>query len=144
MSNPRSGTIVVRQEAKKIMKKILVIDDVEEMRSTIAELLNLSGFSAVDASDGRAGIRLAQENSPDLILCDVKMPNLDGYETLSAIRRDVSTSKIPFIFITGDKHHSQNGSRLGADGCLTKPFTSSELMRIIRFSLGGDPEPKTI
>ena len=124
------------------MKKILVIDDAEEMRSTIAELLNLSGFAAVDASDGRTGIRLAQENSPDLILCDVKMANLDGYETLSAIRNDRSTSKIPFIVITGYKQDSQESSQMGADGFLAKPFTSVELMRTILSTLGGEPEPK--
>ena len=126
------------------MKKILVIDDAEEMRSTIAELLNLSGFAAVDASDGRTGIRLAQENSPDLILCDVKMANLDGYETLNAIRNDRSTSKIPFIFITGNKQDSQDGSQIGADGFLAKPFTSVELMRTIRSTLGGEPAPKMV
>ena len=70
------------------------------------------------------------------------MPNLDGYETLSAIRGDISTSKIPFIFMTGDKRHSQKGARMGADGYLTKPFISSELMRAIRSSLGGDPKPQ--
>ena len=126
------------------MKKILVIDDAEEMRSTIAELLNLSGFAAVDASDGRTGIRLAQENSPDLILCDVKMANLDGYETLNAIRNDRSTSKIPFIFITGNKQDSQDGSQIGADGFLAKPFTSVELMRTIRSTLGGEPALKMV
>ena len=126
------------------MKKILVIDDAEEMRTTIAELLNLSGFAAVDASDGRTGIRLAQENSPDLTLCDVKMANLDGYETLSAIRNDRSTSKIPFIFITGNKQDSQDGSQIGADGFLAKPFTSVELMRTIRSTLGGEPAPKMV
>ena len=83
------------------MPRILVIDDDEQVCEMIASSLRLEGFETMQARDGHKGIEAAREHSPDLIICDVMMPNLDGYATLSALRQDPATATIPFIFLTG-------------------------------------------
>src|SRR5213082_1231247 len=106
-------------------KKVLVVDDTPEIRMIITESLNIYGFTTLSAEDGRSGIRVATEQYPDLIICDINMPNLDGYGTLTALREDEATATIPFIFLSGaaDKLNMRRGMELGADDYLTKPFT---------------------
>jgi two-component system, sensor histidine kinase and response regulator len=114
-------------------KKVLVIDDTEEIRMIIAESLNLYGFVTLSAEDGTTGVEMARSYIPDLIICDINMPNMDGYATLTALREEDSTATIPFIFLSGasDKLNMRRGMELGADDYLTKPFTHKELMAAV-------------
>ncbi|KJH70779.1 response regulator [Aliterella atlantica] len=120
------------------MKKILVIEDEPPVRANILELLEAEEFEAVGAENGFIGAIWAQEHLPDLIICDVMMPEVDGYEVLSALRQVPTTATIPFIFLTAmaDKADIRQGMDLGADDYLTKPFTRAELLGAIysRFS----------
>lgn len=115
------------------MKKILVIEDEEPVRMNIAELLELEGYTVLEAENGLVGLRLAQTQSPDLIISDANMPELDGYGVLAALRQNPSTAAIPFIFLTArsEKTDMRQGMRLGADDYLTKPFTLFELMHAV-------------
>jgi two-component system sensor histidine kinase/response regulator len=126
------------------VKKVLVIDDTEEMRGMLAESLNFYGFSTLVAGDGVTGVRLARDESPDLIICDINMPALDGYQTLSALRGDDRTATIPFIFLTGatDKTNMRKGMEMGADDYLTKPFTHRELLAAVNARLEKQEEQK--
>ncbi|MBA2748061.1 MAG: response regulator, partial [Tatlockia sp.] len=112
------------------MKKVLVIEDESAVRANILELLEAEDFEAVGAENGFIGAMWAQENLPDLIICDVMMPEVDGYEVLSALRQVPETAAIPFIFLTAmvDKADIRQGMDLGADDYLTKPFTRAELL----------------
>ena len=112
------------------MHNVLVIDDADEVRAAIVGTLRHFGFSTREAKNGRAGIELALAEAPDLIICDVRMPELDGYKTLSAIRDIPAMASIPFIFLTGalDKSDMRRGMVSGADDYLTKPFTPEELL----------------
>src|SRR4051794_1227173 len=87
--------------SNKGQKRVLVIDDTQEIRMIITESLNIYGFETLSAEDGETGIQVAQENLPNLIICDINMPRMDGYETLKAIRQHEPTSTIPFIFLSG-------------------------------------------
>jgi signal transduction histidine kinase len=124
------------------MKKVLVIDDTADVRSIITESLILSGFEAFGAEDGEVGIQLARERMPDLIICDINMPRLDGYATLTAMRRHETTATIPFIFLTGasDKLNMRRGMELGADDYITKPFTHQELLAAVNTRLDKQAE----
>lgn len=115
------------------MKKILVIEDEPAVRGNILELLEAEDFEVVGAENGFIGAMWAQEYLPDLIICDVMMPEVDGYEVLSALRQVPATAAIPFIFLTAmvDKADIRQGMDLGADDYLTKPFTRSELLGAI-------------
>ncbi len=126
----------------KKMKKVLAIDDTQEIRFIITETLNLFGFQTLVAEDGVTGIKMAQEQSPDLILCDINMPNLDGYGTLKALRENEVTATIPFIFLSGatDRITIRKGMELGADDYLTKPFTPKELMAAVNTRLEKQAE----
>jgi len=143
---PRTGTGLYELHAcgifRRRMKKVLVIDDTEDVRSIITESLILSGFEAFGAEDGEVGIKLARERVPDLIICDINMPRLDGYATLTAMRRDETTATIPFIFLTGasDKLNMRRGMELGADDYITKPFTHQELLAAVNARLEKQAE----
>jgi two-component system, sensor histidine kinase and response regulator len=115
------------------MKKILVIDDDAAVQSLTVRALQSRGYQALIAADGEEGLEVARRYLPDLIVCDVQMPNLDGYETLAALQRDPVTCTIPFIFLTAlrDQQHIRYGMGLGADDYLTKPFTVQELVTTI-------------
>jgi signal transduction histidine kinase len=119
------------------MTKVLVIDDSQDISDLISETLNIHGFQVLAAGDGLAGVQLAQRHLPDLILCDVNMPQLDGYATLTALRQHATTATIPFIFLTGvaDKGNIRQGMELGADDYLTKPFTIGELLATVKARL---------
>jgi signal transduction histidine kinase len=126
----------------KKQKRVLVIDDTEEIRMIIGESLNIYGFETLTAENGETGIQIAQKNLPDLIICDINMPRIDGYETLKAIRHHEPTSTIPFIFLSGatERPNVRKGMELGADDYLTKPFTHKELMAAVNTRLEKQAE----
>ncbi|MEI6328264.1 MAG: EAL domain-containing protein [Pseudanabaena sp. ELA645] len=115
------------------MTTILVIEDVESLREEILETLSYEGFDVLGAENGVVGVQMAKTYMPDLIICDIAMPELDGYGTLVALREEPKTSMIPFIFLTAmtEKGDMRQAMQLGADDYLTKPFTSSELLGAI-------------
>ena len=119
------------------MKKILVIEDEAEMRQNITTILRLEKFQPLAAENGRVGVELARRVKPDLILCDVMMPELDGLGVLQALREDESTVTIPFIFLTakGEKGDVRSGMNLGADDYLTKPVAKADLLSAVRSRL---------
>ena len=119
------------------MKRILIIEDEPEMRRNIAALLRYHEYEPIEAENGRKGVELAQREKPDLILCDVMMPELDGHGVLQALRQDSDLALIPFIFLTakGEKDDLRSGMNLGADDYLTKPVANSELVRAIEARL---------
>ncbi|MEB3883208.1 EAL domain-containing protein [Lyngbya sp. CCY1209] len=119
------------------MKKILVIEDEELVRENLVDLLQIEDFQVLEAADGRLGVKLAQEEQPDLILCDVMMPRLDGYGVLSQLRKNPKTAMIPFIFMTAlaDRTNARKGMELGADDYITKPCTATELLTAITVRL---------
>jgi DNA-binding NarL/FixJ family response regulator len=115
------------------MAKILVIEDEPEMRRNLLTILKLEKFHATGAENGRVGVDLAKREKPDLILCDVMMPELDGYAVLQALRGDPATLTTPFIFLTakGEKPDIRAGMNLGADDYLTKPVGKADLLSAI-------------
>ncbi len=119
------------------MHKILVVEDEKWLRQNIVELLEIEQFNVITAENGNAGIRLAEEEIPDLIICDVMMPELDGHDVLKLLRENSATATIPFIFLTAksDKSDFRQGMELGADDFLTKPFTRAELLAAITSQL---------
>ncbi|MCT7955759.1 hybrid sensor histidine kinase/response regulator [Laspinema palackyanum] len=112
------------------MTKILVIEDETGVRENLMDLLDAEDFEAIAAENGRQGIELAKEKLPDLILCDVMMPEIDGYGVLTELRQDPATAMIPFIFLTAKaaKGDTRKGMELGADDYLTKPFNRQEIL----------------
>ncbi len=119
------------------MKKILIIEDEPEMRRNISALLRYKDYQPIAAENGHAGLELARRERPDLILCDVTMPELDGYAVLRALRADETLALIPFIFLTakGEKEDLRSGMNLGADDYLTKPVANDDLVRAIETRL---------
>jgi len=115
------------------MKKILLIEDQPVMRRNIQTILEMEGFDVIAAENGGKGVAAAKSAPPDLILCDVMMPELDGYGVLTALREDEKTATIPFIFLTarGEKADLRTGMNLGADDYLAKPVSSDELVAAI-------------
>ncbi len=119
------------------MKKILVIEDNQEVRENLEEILELSGYEVFLAEDGKVGVEAALKNPPDLILCDVMMPQLDGFGVLNILSKKPATSDIPFIFLTAkaEKSDFRRGMNLGADDYITKPFYKDELLAVIETRL---------
>lgn len=119
------------------MKKILVIEDESEMRRNLLAILKLEKFHGMGAENGKVGVELARREKPDLILCDVMMPELDGHGVLRALRDDSATAAIPFIFLTakGEKRDVRDGMGLGADDYLTKPVVKADLLAAINARL---------
>ncbi|WP_375476481.1 EAL domain-containing protein [uncultured Nostoc sp.] len=115
------------------MPKILIIEDEEAVRENILDLLEAEDFQTIAAANGRIGVNLAISEVPDLILCDMMMPEIDGYGVLTALRQAPSTATIPFIFLTAKSAKSdfRQGMDMGADDYITKPFTRSELLSAI-------------
>ena len=119
------------------MKKILIVEDEPQMRKNMQLILTREGFAVVTAADGADGIVLAKRELPDLILCDVMMPEVDGYGVLGALRAERATETIPFIFLTakGDTTEIRSGMNLGADDYLTKPVSVGDLLGAIHARL---------
>jgi diguanylate cyclase (GGDEF)-like protein len=115
------------------MYKILVIEDERSIRINLLKLLSAEGFQAIGAENGSCGVQLARREQPDVIICDILMPILDGYGVLKALQQDPTTATIPFIFLTAkaDRADWRQAMTLGADDYLTKPFTRAELLEAI-------------
>jgi CheY-like chemotaxis protein len=133
-----------RRLVKNFMHNVLVIDDVDDVRQAVVKTLQHFGFATREARNGRAGIQMALEDAPDLIICDVRMPEMDGYRTLTAIRDIPAIANIPFIFLTAamDKSDVRRGMLSGADDYLTKPFTPEELFEAVATRLARQTELK--
>ncbi len=118
-------------------KHVLIIEDNLEVREALVEVLELSGYEVTSAADGTTGVRKALENPPDLILCDVMMPRLDGYGVLNILNRKPVTANIPFVFLTAkvEKEDFRRGMNLGADDYITKPFLKDDLLNVIEARL---------
>ena len=112
------------------MKNILVIDDKEEIRTLIKAVLGNYGFNVIEAENGQRGVQMLQDHRLDLVVCDINMPGMDGYQTLGAVRESSSTAPIPFILMTGlvSRDGFRRGMANGADDYLLKPFTTDELI----------------
>jgi DNA-binding NarL/FixJ family response regulator len=127
------------------MKKILVIEDHALMRRNIVTILTMEGYSALAAANGREGLALAKQELPDLILCDVLMPELDGHGVLAALRADPITAALPFIYLTakGERNDLRAGMNLGADDYLIKPVSRDELIAALeaRFARKNQQRP---
>lgn len=119
------------------MKKILVIEDQPDMRGNLGIILKMEGYDVMVAGNGREGLKLASEHKPDLIICDVMMPELDGHGVLKSLREDPATAHLPFIFLTarGEKRDLRAGMNLGADDYLTKPVNASDLIAAVEARL---------
>ncbi|HLW33116.1 MAG TPA: response regulator, partial [Aequorivita sp.] len=115
------------------MKKVLIIEDNTDVRENTAEILRLVGYTVATAENGRVGVDVAKKLLPDVIVCDIMMPELDGYEVLQELNKKAQTASIPFIFLTAktERIDVRKGMNLGADDYLTKPFTEKELLDAI-------------
>lgn len=119
------------------MKKILLIEDDVTVRENTAELLELSNYEVVTASNGRLGVDKAKSTLPDIIVCDIMMPEMDGYGVLQELAKSTETANIPFIFLSAKTEHKdiRKGMDLGADDYLTKPFEEEDLLSAIESRL---------
>jgi len=115
------------------MKSILLIEDSEEVRENTAEILELAGYKVSTSPNGKQGVEMALKELPDLIICDIMMPVLDGYGVLHLLGKKTETSSIPFIFLTAKSERSdiRKGMEMGADDYLTKPFDDTELLNAV-------------
>ena len=118
------------------MKTILVIEDNAGIRENTIEILEFAGYRVVSAENGKEGIIAATTKSPDIILCDIMMPEMDGYRLLEILRNDYNLN-IPFIFLTAysEKKDIAKGLEMGAAGYLVKPFEADELIKLIKKNL---------
>jgi CheY-like chemotaxis protein len=116
-----------------LMKNILVIDDNENIRMLVKAVLSGFGFNVMEAGNGQIGVQMLHDQTPDLVICDINMPGLDGYETLGAVRDSSTTAPIPFILMTGQVSRDgfRRGMVCGADDYLVKPFTTDELVEAV-------------
>ncbi len=115
------------------MKELLLIEDNNEIRENTAELLELAGYKVQTAENGKAGVEMALKNKPDLIICDIMMPVLDGYGVLHLVNKNETLQHIPFIFLTAKSERGdfRKGMEMGADDYITKPFTELELLTAV-------------
>ena len=127
------------------MPKILVIEDENLIRESIVDILEEEGYQCIQSENGHSGIVSAKKYLPDLILCDIKMPEINGHQVLNALREEPSTSTIPFVFISAlvDKKDFRTGMELGADDYITKPFTNEELLNSVKMRLAKNDEIKS-
>jgi len=120
-----------------MIKSILLIEDDTALRENTAEMLELSGYTVITASNGRIGIEKAKEKHPNVIVCDIMMPEVDGYGVLETLSHDPETQHIPFIFLSAKTEHKEvrKGMDMGADDYLTKPFEEDELLSAVESRL---------
>lgn len=118
------------------VKKILLIEDTEEIRENIIELLELHRYNIIAAEDGEQGMNLVYQFKPDVIICDVKMPKMGGFELINVLQEDEAVNCIPFIFISASAQKSdlEQGKHSGAFAYLTKPFTAEDLITTIEMA----------
>ena len=118
-------------------KKVLIIEDHDEIRSNIVEILKMAMYTVIEAENGKIGMEMALKHIPDIILCDIMMPELDGFGVLYLLNKHNETANIPFIFLTAKAEHSdlRKGMELGADDYLVKPFDDMELLNAIDIRL---------
>ncbi len=119
------------------MNKILLIEDDVTVRENTAELLELSGYEVITASNGKQGVEKAHEYHPDIIVCDIMMPEMDGYGVLQELSKELQTVNVPFIFLSAKTEHKdiRKGMDLGADDYLTKPFEEEDLLSALESRL---------
>ena len=119
------------------MKSILVIDDNADIRENTAEILELAGYQVTTAENGKKGVEQALKSKPDVIVCDIMMPELDGYGVLHLLRKNPEAQNIPFIFLTAKTERSdfRKGMEMGADDYITKPFDDIELLNAVEARL---------
>lgn len=119
------------------MIKVLIIEDNNDIRENVVEILNLSGYTVFEADNGKKGAELALKNIPDIVLCDIMMPGMDGYGVFEMLHSNDATKAIPFIFITAksERIDIRKGMEMGADDYLTKPFDDTELINAIESRL---------
>ncbi|MEO1033552.1 MAG: response regulator [Bacteroidota bacterium] len=119
------------------MTKVLLIEDDKVLRENTAELLELSDFDVITSSNGKLGLKSININQPDIIICDIMMPELDGYEVLKRVSENHRTRHIPFVFLSAKTEHKdvRKGMDLGADDYITKPFTEDELISAVKSRL---------
>jgi DNA-binding response OmpR family regulator len=122
-----------------VTKKILVIEDEADLRASVVRFLLAEGYDVFVAENGEQGMDVAIKEMPDLIVCDIAMPQMDGFGTLFSLRENVTTSHIPFIFLTAsDRVYDRKfGFELGANDYITKPFSFDVLLAAIRKRLPG-------
>jgi CRP/FNR family transcriptional regulator, polysaccharide utilization system transcription regulator len=118
-------------------KKIVIIEDNDDVRENIAEILELSNYEVYAAPNGKEGVRIIKEKMPDLVLCDIMMPELDGYGVIKILASNPATQNIPFIFLSAksEKEDFRSGMNLGADDYITKPFEDVQLLEAIELRL---------
>lgn len=116
-----------------LTSKILVIEDEQSLRENIIDILSFQGFEVIDAPDGKQGINLALQHDPDLIISDIGLPEMSGYDVLLALRNEAKANLVPFIFMSAHSERSfvRHGMELGADDYITKPFTKNELIATV-------------
>jgi CRP-like cAMP-binding protein len=119
------------------MKNILLIEDNKDVRENTAEILELAHYKVVQAENGKTGVELAQKNLPDLIICDIMMPVLDGYGVIHLLNKSQETASIPFIFLTAksERLDFRKGMEMGADDYISKPFDDIELLNAVESRL---------
>jgi CheY-like chemotaxis protein len=116
------------------MATLLVVEDEAVLRESIVEILILENYTVLSAANGIEALTVMQQHKPDLILCDIVMPEMDGYQLLEKLRADKETAYIPVIFLTAriDRESMRQGIQLGAEEYLTKPFVSEVLLKVIQ------------
>ncbi|HEY0653034.1 MAG TPA: response regulator [Chryseosolibacter sp.] len=121
------------------MKTVLIIEDNLEIRENTAQILELAGFKVINAENGKAGLAAAAQVKPDVILCDIMMPQVNGYEVIRELKKDPATATIPFIYVTasGEKKEVEKAMGLGANGYVRKPFDTKELLLAIERCSGA-------
>jgi CheY-like chemotaxis protein len=135
-------------------RRVLIVDDDEPLRQSLREALRFGGYEVLEAQDGTHGLQQAQQVRPDVILMDVKMPGIDGYETCRGLKENIATQAIPVIFVTavGDQALNQRAYEAGGLACVVKPFRLESLTGVIEAAMaankksddvkGRDAEPK--
>jgi DNA-binding response OmpR family regulator len=140
MKTSLTGTLRVKTETSlktKVVKRILVIEDSLFIRENAAYMLETAGYEVFEAENGKIGLSIVKTILPDLVICDIMMPYLDGYGVLEGILADAETSKIPFIFLTAktSKTEEELGLEMGAVAFITKPFNEFSLLKTVAIYL---------
>jgi len=120
-----------------MIKKVLIIDDTLMFRENMAEILHLANFSVLEAENGEQALELAKQFVPDLILCDVKMPGIDGFDVFTTLKKSSVTKEIPFVFMTANSEERCKGLNLGAEDYIVKPFDEREILSVINNRIAG-------